>query len=196
MIADCGMAIAELETTVKCRLTNVGVEKNNLKIRTRWQVPHGRDPRVFSGCLLPLRRGFSTTVISRGERRPNVGFSTVPFTPCTAGASLLEAEPEAAENAVPSDVVLLSPACSSFDLFQNRLFKSNRICSRVKSISRGELLANPHMSGRLPQSLSVEVISAEENEIFRPVVFEGKLRSETTHTIPQKSAASAVKTNE
>jgi UDP-N-acetylmuramoylalanine--D-glutamate ligase len=33
--------------------------------------------------------------------------------------SLLEAVSEAARNAVAGDVVLLSPACSSFDQFQN-----------------------------------------------------------------------------
>jgi len=41
------------------------------------------------------------------------------FTPCTLVRSLLEAVERAAEHAVPGDVVLLSPACSGLDLFQN-----------------------------------------------------------------------------
>src|SRR5438876_7946595 len=41
------------------------------------------------------------------------------FTPCTIVSSLLEAVQQSAANAVSGDVVLLSPACSSFDMFQN-----------------------------------------------------------------------------
>jgi len=41
------------------------------------------------------------------------------FTPCTLAGSLLEAVQWSAANAVSGDVVLLSPACSSFDMFQN-----------------------------------------------------------------------------
>ena len=39
------------------------------------------------------------------------------FTPCTIVDNLVEAVAEAGRNAVPGDVVLLSPACASFDMF-------------------------------------------------------------------------------
>jgi UDP-N-acetylmuramoylalanine-D-glutamate ligase len=41
------------------------------------------------------------------------------FTPCTPNDSLLEAITEAAKNATAGDVVLVSPAGSSLDRFQN-----------------------------------------------------------------------------
>ena len=39
------------------------------------------------------------------------------FAPCTIVDNLVEAVAEAGRNAVPGDVVLLSPACASFDMF-------------------------------------------------------------------------------
>ena len=39
------------------------------------------------------------------------------FAPCNIVDNLIEAVAEAGRNAVPGDVVLLSPACASFDMF-------------------------------------------------------------------------------
>src|SRR5438046_1418478 len=54
-----------------------------------------------------------------GETRDKIRAAWSLFTPCTVVSSLLEAVQQSAANAVPGDVVLLSPACSSFDMFQN-----------------------------------------------------------------------------
>jgi UDP-N-acetylmuramoylalanine--D-glutamate ligase len=54
-----------------------------------------------------------------GEAREKIRAAWSLFTPCTLVASLLEAVSEASKRAVSGDIVLLSPACSSFDMFQN-----------------------------------------------------------------------------
>jgi UDP-N-acetylmuramoylalanine--D-glutamate ligase len=54
-----------------------------------------------------------------GETRAKLRAAWSLFTPCTLADSLLEAVQSAARDAVSGDVVLLSPACSSFDQFQN-----------------------------------------------------------------------------
>jgi UDP-N-acetylmuramoylalanine-D-glutamate ligase len=47
---------------------------------------------------------------------------------------LLEAVAEAARNAVAGDVVLLSPACSSFDQFQNYQHRGEVFRQAVKNL--------------------------------------------------------------
>jgi len=69
------------------------------------------------------------------------------FTPCKPSASLLEAVVEAAQNAASGDVVLLSPACSSFDQFRNYQDRGERFCEAVKSISRGAHEGSPKGMG-------------------------------------------------
>jgi UDP-N-acetylmuramoylalanine--D-glutamate ligase len=54
-----------------------------------------------------------------GETREKIRAAWSLFTPCTVVESLWEAVAVAAGAASPGDVVLLSPACSSFDMFQN-----------------------------------------------------------------------------
>jgi UDP-N-acetylmuramoylalanine--D-glutamate ligase len=56
------------------------------------------------------------------------------FTPCTLVDSLLEAVTEAAKIAVPGDVVLLSPACSSFDQFRNYQQCGEKFCQIVNQL--------------------------------------------------------------
>ncbi|MCI0535095.1 MAG: UDP-N-acetylmuramoyl-L-alanine--D-glutamate ligase [Verrucomicrobiales bacterium] len=54
-----------------------------------------------------------------GETREKIRAAWSLFTPCTTVDSLPEAVALAAEQAIPGDVVLLSPGCSSFDQFQD-----------------------------------------------------------------------------
>jgi UDP-N-acetylmuramoylalanine--D-glutamate ligase len=48
---------------------------------------------------------------------------------------LAEAVRVATESAMPGDVVLLSPACASFDLFQNFEDRGNQFKAMVKGLS-------------------------------------------------------------
>ena len=67
------------------------------------------------------------------------------FTPCTTSGSLLEAVNEAVVHAVSGDVVLLSPACSSFDMFRDYQQRGEIFCRAVKAIGRGAPDVHPHI---------------------------------------------------
>jgi UDP-N-acetylmuramoylalanine--D-glutamate ligase len=70
------------------------------------------------------------------------------FTPCAVPGSLLEAVAEAAKNATSGDVVLLSPARSSWDQFQNHQHRGEVFCQAVKSIGRGVHGGTPNINGK------------------------------------------------
>jgi UDP-N-acetylmuramoylalanine--D-glutamate ligase len=113
-----------------------------------WLIAGGRDKGVDFHSVSPLisRRVKGAFLI--GESREKIRSAWGLFTPCTLADSLLEAVTVAVKNAVPGDVVLLSPACSSFDQFQNYQQRGERFCEIVKSISWGEPQANPNMNGK------------------------------------------------
>ncbi len=69
------------------------------------------------------------------------------FIPCALANSLLEAVVEAARKATSGDVVLLSPACSSWDQFQDHQHRGEVFCQAVKSIGRGVLSGTPIIDG-------------------------------------------------
>jgi len=71
------------------------------------------------------------------------------FTPCTVLDSLIEAVTEAVKNSASGDVVLLSPACSSFDQFRNYQERGEKFCQMVKSISRGSPSGDPNINGKM-----------------------------------------------
>ncbi len=84
-----------------------------------WLIAGGKDKGLEYHDLGPLLAKRVKQVFLIGETRETMRAAWSLFTPCTVMDSLLEATLEAAQNAVPGDVVLLSPACSSFDMFQN-----------------------------------------------------------------------------
>jgi len=73
-----------------------------------------------------------------GETREKLRAAWSLFTPCTLADSLLEAVQSAARDAVSGDVVLLSPACSSFDQFQNYKHRGEMFRQAVNDLQRAE----------------------------------------------------------
>ena len=84
-----------------------------------WLIAGGKDKGFHYHDAGPLLAQKVKGAFLIGETREKIHAAWGLFTPCTPMDSLLEAVSEAARNAVAGDVVLLSPACSSFDQFQN-----------------------------------------------------------------------------
>jgi UDP-N-acetylmuramoylalanine--D-glutamate ligase len=84
-----------------------------------WLIAGGRDKAFEYYEIGPLLSQRVKGAFLIGETRDKIRAAWSLFTPCTLAGSLLEAVAEAARSAVAGDVVLLSPACSSFDQFQN-----------------------------------------------------------------------------
>jgi UDP-N-acetylmuramoylalanine--D-glutamate ligase len=83
-----------------------------------------------------------------GESSEKIRAAWSLFTPCTIFDSLVEALTEAAKKAASGDVVLLSPACSSFDQFRNYQERGEKFCQFVKSISWGAPAGDPNINGK------------------------------------------------
>jgi UDP-N-acetylmuramoylalanine--D-glutamate ligase len=84
-----------------------------------WLIAGGKDKGFDFHDIGPLLARRVKHAFLIGETREKIRAAWSLFTPCTLSDSLLEAVTKAFEAAVPGDVVLLSPACSSFDMFQN-----------------------------------------------------------------------------
>lgn len=84
-----------------------------------WLLAGGKDKGFEFHDIGPLLSQRVKGAFLFGETREKIRAAWSLFTPCTVVESLLEAVAGAAQCALPGDVVLLSPACSSFDQFQN-----------------------------------------------------------------------------
>jgi UDP-N-acetylmuramoylalanine--D-glutamate ligase len=92
------------------------------------------------GDLAPELRAHGRRVLAIGEARERVGASLGDAVPVDSCASLREAVERAHAAAQPGDVVLLAPACSSFDMFadyaeRGRAFKAEVL--RLAEAARG-----------------------------------------------------------
>lgn len=102
-----------------------------------WLIAGGRDKGLDFHDVGPVISKRVKGAFLIGEAQEKIRSAWSLFTPCTLAGSLLEAVNEAAKKASSGDVILLSPACSSFDQFQNYQQRGERFCQIVKSISRG-----------------------------------------------------------
>jgi UDP-N-acetylmuramoylalanine--D-glutamate ligase len=84
-----------------------------------WLIAGGKDKGLEYHYVGPLLSERVKGAFLIGEAREKIRGAWSLFTPCATSGSLLEAVKAAARSAVPGDVVLLSPACSSFDQFRN-----------------------------------------------------------------------------
>ncbi len=101
-----------------------------------WLIAGGRDKALEYYEIGPLLSQRVKRAILIGEAREKIRAAWSLFTPCALADSLLEAVSEAARNAVAGDVVLLSPACSSFDQFQNYQHRGEVFRQAVESLPK------------------------------------------------------------
>jgi UDP-N-acetylmuramoylalanine--D-glutamate ligase len=102
-----------------------------------WLIAGGKDKGFEYHDIGPMLSQRVKGAYLLGETREKLRAAWSLFTPCSVVSTLLEAVTSAARNAVPGDVVLLSPACSSFDMFLNYQHRGEMFRDAVKG------LANP-----------------------------------------------------
>ncbi len=112
-----------------------------------WLIAGGKDKGLDFAGLGPLLSKRVKGAFLVGEARKRICAAWHLFTSCTVTGSLLEAVTEAAKNATSGDVVLLSPACSSWDQFRNHQHRGEVFCQAVKSIGRGVRGDTPKIHG-------------------------------------------------
>ncbi|HYG36932.1 MAG TPA: cyanophycin synthetase, partial [Clostridia bacterium] len=111
-----------------------------------WLIAGGRDKGLDFHAVAPTLSKRVKGAFLIGEASEKIRSAWSLFTPCMASGSLLEAVAEAARKAVSGDVVLLSPACSSFDQFRNYQHRGEVFCEAVKSIGSGQNVRCPNIS--------------------------------------------------
>ena len=82
-----------------------------------WLIAGGQDKALDFHAAGPEVSRRVKGAFLLGETRADLRAAWGLFTPCHLVDNLLEAVAEAGRNADPGDVVLLSPACASFDMF-------------------------------------------------------------------------------
>ena len=110
-----------------------------------WLIAGGRGKGLDYHGAGPLLTQRVKGAFLIGEEAENLRAAWGLFTPCTPVSSLLEAVAEAVRHASEGDVVLLSPACSSFDQFRDYQHRGEVYCQAVKTIYGGAPGANPKM---------------------------------------------------
>jgi UDP-N-acetylmuramoylalanine--D-glutamate ligase len=101
-----------------------------------WLLAGGKDKGFDFHELGPLLKERVKGAFLFGETRDKLRAAWGGFTTCATVESLLEGISEAAKNAVSGDVVLLSPACSSFDQFQNYQHRGEVFRQRVLGLAQ------------------------------------------------------------
>ena len=109
-------------------------ENENTRGPNIWLLAGGKDKGFDYHELGPVLMRRVKGAFLFGETREKIRSAWSLFTPCTLVPGLLEAIPAAAQRAVPGDVVLLSPACSSFDQFRNYQHRGEVFRQGVKQL--------------------------------------------------------------
>jgi UDP-N-acetylmuramoylalanine--D-glutamate ligase len=108
-----------------------------------WLIAGGRDKGLDFHNAAPLVSRRVKGAFLLGEARELLRSAWGLFTPCRLVNSLAEAVAEAAQSAVPGDVVLLSPACSSYDQFRDYQHRGDVFREAVHAICKGDNESDP-----------------------------------------------------
>jgi UDP-N-acetylmuramoylalanine--D-glutamate ligase len=100
-----------------------------------WLLAGGKDKGFDFHDVGPLLAQRVKGAFLFGETREKIRAAWSLFTSCALVGSLLEGISKAAQNAVPGDVILLSPACSSFDQFQNYQQRGDMFRQAVQNLA-------------------------------------------------------------
>jgi UDP-N-acetylmuramoylalanine--D-glutamate ligase len=146
------------------KATNVdAVQKALLSIPARsgvpnvWLIAGGRDKGFEYHDLGPLLSERVKGAFLIGEATEKIRAAWSLFTPCTPVESLLEAVERAAERAAAGDVVLLSPACSSFDQFRNYQHRGEVFRQAVARLQQKATSSPPTPGRKEKQNGSIEI---------------------------------------
>ncbi|MBI3414529.1 MAG: UDP-N-acetylmuramoyl-L-alanine--D-glutamate ligase [Verrucomicrobia bacterium] len=159
-----------------------------------WLIAGGKDKGFAFHDIGPLLSQRVKGAFLIGETREKMRAAWSLFTPCSPVGSLLEAVSEAARKAVSGDIVLLSPACSSFDMFQNYQDRGEVFRRAVACVAK-----NPNHPGgdRGNKAMADSRINDDDVNLanLRRCFREEKLAPKLTKTKTQLTDAQNVPTN-
>ena len=95
--------------------------------------------------LAGVVRAHASGIVAIGEAAPLVEQALGQIVPVKRGASMREAVKTAFDMAAPGGVVLLAPACSSFDMFRDYVDRGDQFRAAVHELAR---TFDSHQSGR------------------------------------------------
>ena len=101
-----------------------------------WLIAGGKDKGLDYHDLGPLLAQRVKGAFLLGESREKLRASWSLFTPCVVVETLLEAVQSASESALDGDIVLLSPACSSFDMFESYQHRGKIFRAAVEQLTK------------------------------------------------------------
>ncbi|MBI4660927.1 MAG: UDP-N-acetylmuramoyl-L-alanine--D-glutamate ligase [Verrucomicrobia bacterium] len=129
-----------------------------------------------------------------GETQQKIRAAWSLFTPCTPVDSLLEAVSKAFECAISGDVVLLSPACSSFDMFQSYAHRGEVFRQAVERVTQSSHGIGTGGNPSAPLNPTNSVSEANESSASKlsPRSFhEGKLSGQPISLKPSSTERSS-----
>ena len=96
----------------------------------------GQSKQADFGLLAQAAHRYARQVILFGEDREQIAIRLSGTVPVTIVATLIEAVTLSADWAQPGDVVLFSPACASFDMFDNFEHRGDTFRELVSELER------------------------------------------------------------
>ncbi|MCX7825793.1 MAG: UDP-N-acetylmuramoyl-L-alanine--D-glutamate ligase [Verrucomicrobiae bacterium] len=104
-------------------------------------IAGGRDKGFDFSALKEILRKKVKFAVLIGETRGKLAASWSSVVPCAEAASLEEAVRRARRHAQPGEAVLLSPACSSFDMFENYEDRGEQFKRIVRTLASGQQIS-------------------------------------------------------